>query len=235
MAMMVLKCQADASALVRQELVVALSRFAHQYPTKMVHAALELIEDERRRSASTLDEHKLSGYKSRQPTSSGANAGSSLERVHAADLLLKGGPQSSVYTVLWKALLNLAVDPAKNIAQLASQVVDKIHCQLFTSVSIDASLLQTFLPTSSTSLSMGDLSGVQVGNTLPGILSNSSTGLSAISVSNSGLSASVSQVLPMPAMYGPLQPQTHVYYYAQLPHQSTTPPLWALCCSHQWL
>ncbi|KAJ1329945.1 WD repeat-containing protein mip1 [Batrachochytrium salamandrivorans] len=178
---MILKCQADASALVRQELVVALSRFAHQYPTKMVHAALELIEDERRRSASTLDEHKLSGYKT--------------------------------------------VDPAKNIAQLASQVVDKIHCQLFTSVSIDASLLQTFLPTSSTSLSMGDLSGVSSGNTLPGILSNSSTGLSAISVSNSGLSASVSQVLPMPAMYGPLQPQTHVYYYAQLPHQSTTPPL----------
>ncbi|KAJ1329987.1 hypothetical protein BSLG_009838 [Batrachochytrium salamandrivorans] len=81
------------------------------------------------------------------------------------------------------------------------------------------------LPTSSTSLSMGDLSGVSSGNTLPGILSNSSTGLSAISVSNSGLSASVSQVLPMPAMYGPLQPQTHVYYYAQLPHQSTTPPL----------
>ncbi|KAJ1329986.1 hypothetical protein BSLG_009837 [Batrachochytrium salamandrivorans] len=46
MAMMVLKCQADASALVRQELVVALSRFAHQYPDKDGACCIELIEDE---------------------------------------------------------------------------------------------------------------------------------------------------------------------------------------------
>ncbi|EGF82048.1 hypothetical protein BATDEDRAFT_15995 [Batrachochytrium dendrobatidis JAM81] len=113
MAMFILKCHLDASALVRLELVVALSRFTQQYITHFVRVAQDLLEFEKKRSAATLDEP---------------------------------GNHSSVYTIVWKALLNLSVDPAKNIAQLASQVVDKIHYQLFMTSSSDPRVLQSLLP-----------------------------------------------------------------------------------------
>ncbi|KAL5035995.1 Target of rapamycin complex 1 subunit kog1 [Batrachochytrium dendrobatidis] len=228
MAMFILKCHLDASALVRLELVVALSRFTQQYTTHFVRVAQDLLEFEKKRSAATLDERKLSGYRgpSIAPQKDAENTESG--KFNLKDTLLKAGNHSSVYTIVWKALLNLSVDPAKNIAQLASQVVDKIHYQLFMTSSSDPRVLQSLLPSVSSNFSVGDSIG-GAGNGLINLTGSnlSSVGLGAMSVSNAMFASNVvdsnSLTLPPPAMHGPLQP-SHREFALQARQPPTPPP-----------
>ncbi|OUM63449.1 hypothetical protein PIROE2DRAFT_43380 [Piromyces sp. E2] len=92
LAISVLVATADASPLVRRELVIALSAIVHNYHSKFVHAA------------------------SSPSSSSNANASHSSH--------------NTIYSCVWKVLLNLSVDPYPEVAQLASCVVDDVNMHL---------------------------------------------------------------------------------------------------------
>ena len=129
MAMLILKSYSDASPLVRLELVVALSQLAQEYPNKFVNAAFEILEEDRKKVTMTLDERRLTGSRS----GGELNAFASISDRMRADMLLKGSMQGSLYTCVWKALLNLSVDPMTSIANASCSVLDNIHKRLLNS------------------------------------------------------------------------------------------------------
>ncbi|KAL2912002.1 Target of rapamycin complex 1 subunit kog1, partial [Polyrhizophydium stewartii] len=231
-AIALIKCYGDASPLVRLELTIAFSRFAHQYPDKFVSAATELMDEERKRTSATLDERKL--MDSRRSASHAAQA----DRMRMADMLARGSAhQGSLHSIVWKVLLNLSVDPAKNVAVLACQVVDKVHYRLFSSSSVEPSLLQTLLPPGSLAslgepLSQGALGSVTAalaaaGGTasgsiaIPGGSAASHTSTSVLPTQN--LVSASGSPLPLPALFGPLQPHHSYASMLGIPTAHTVP------------
>lgn len=103
----------DASPLVRRELLTTLSKLVALNMSRFAATALELMEEERKRSQSGGGDDKRS---------KGVNASN--------DPTLASSGQVSVYGCLLKVLLNLAVDPHPEIASLASSLVDYIIYQL---------------------------------------------------------------------------------------------------------
>jgi regulatory associated protein of mTOR len=127
----ILKSLTDASPVVRRELVVAFSRSVYDHQTKYVMTAVELIEEERVHTTSTLDERKL------------AKGTSIVDRLKVAEAFNKP-IQKSIYNIVWKAILSLSVDPHPAVSELGVQIVDKIMARVLTSGNYDhASLLIT--------------------------------------------------------------------------------------------
>ncbi|RUP46954.1 hypothetical protein BC936DRAFT_146332 [Jimgerdemannia flammicorona] len=112
----------DGSPIVRKELIIALSHIVHQSIFhKFVYAAYELLEEDRQRSVTTWDERKLSRGRS------------SDRRPNVSDGIFRSNSNATVYSCIWKALLNLSVDPHSEVANLARVVVDHVNNSLINS------------------------------------------------------------------------------------------------------
>ncbi|KAI8374753.1 raptor N-terminal caspase like domain-containing protein [Radiomyces spectabilis] len=109
----------DGSPIVRKEFVAALSHIVHQAGlTKFLAAASQTIEeDQSQRSVFGDDRNKFAKCRPGDwRSNSDSDFGSSS--------------YDSVYTVIWKALLNLSVDPHPDVAKAASVIVDHINYKL---------------------------------------------------------------------------------------------------------
>ncbi|KAG1056672.1 hypothetical protein G6F43_001453 [Rhizopus delemar] len=108
----------DGSPMVRREFVIALSHIVHQAGSaKFLTAASQTIEEDQRIS----DKAMLRG---------GVGATRQSEWRAALDGHFGSSSFDSVYAVLWKALLNLSVDPHPDVSKVASIVVDHITATL---------------------------------------------------------------------------------------------------------
>ncbi|CAO3689045.1 unnamed protein product [Rhizopus stolonifer] len=109
----------DGSPMVRRELVTALSHVVHQAgPAKFLAAASQTIEEDQRMSDKTVR------------GGSGGTAARQSEWRATLDGHFGSSSYDSVYAVLWKALLNLSVDPHPDVSKVASVVVDHITSML---------------------------------------------------------------------------------------------------------
>lgn len=99
MAVRLLPAAQDASPMVRRELVFALSRVVHLFPTKFRLVAYDLYTSHRRSATTTS-----------------ATSSQATFRVGF-----------TVYSSCWKVLLQLSVDPHPEVAWLAAVVVDDVH------------------------------------------------------------------------------------------------------------
>jgi regulator-associated protein of mTOR len=110
----------DGSPIVRKEFVIALSHIVHQSGhAKFVAAATQPVEEETaQRAAGHLDERAKIG-RSRN-----------VDRRQAMDGMFSSTSHDSVYAVIWKALLNLSVDPHPGVAEAAQTVVDYVNSKL---------------------------------------------------------------------------------------------------------
>ncbi|KAL0143777.1 WD repeat-containing protein mip1 [Mucor lusitanicus] len=114
-----LTVMSDGSPMVRKEFVIALSHIVDQAgPSKFLAAASQTIEeDQSQRSVFGEDRGKMM-------------RGRQSEWRAALDGHFGSSSYDSVYAVLWKALLNLSVDPHPDVASLAATVVDHINLLL---------------------------------------------------------------------------------------------------------
>lgn len=117
-----LKTLSDASPIVRRELVIALSRSLSDYESKYVMTAIELIEEERTQAISTLDERQFSIKKGT----------SVVDRFKVAEAYTRKTLQKSLYSIVWKAMLSLSVDPHPSVSELGIFCVDKIMTKVLT-------------------------------------------------------------------------------------------------------
>ncbi|KAG0761248.1 hypothetical protein G6F32_001269 [Rhizopus arrhizus] len=109
----------DGSPMVRRELVNALSHIVHQAgSSKFLEAASQTIEEDH------VNDKVLRevGAATRQPEWHGA-----------FDSHFGSSSYDSVYIVLWKALLNLSVDPHPDVSKSASIIVDHVISILLSS------------------------------------------------------------------------------------------------------
>ncbi|KAI8926902.1 raptor N-terminal caspase like domain-containing protein [Entophlyctis helioformis] len=200
MVMLMLKAHTDASPLVRQELVVALSRFVGEYTSRFCTVALELMDSERRRAGSVADGRRGQGGLDRVPSSSASSLSS----------------QGSLHTTVWKTLLCLSVDPAKNVAALASLVVDKVHFCMLTTPPTDSAAMLTvsMMPLGAGTIGAGDGPAGMLSGSGGGGLAGAA-GVTALTLGSSGsggggggssLLGGSGASLPPPALLGPLQP-----------------------------
>ncbi|CAO3678856.1 unnamed protein product [Umbelopsis vinacea] len=115
-----LVAMSDGSPIVRKEFVIALSHIVHQSGhAKFVAAATQTVEEETaQRAAGHLDERAKIG-RSRN-----------VDRRQAMDGMFSSTSHDSVYAVIWKALLNLSVDPHPGVAEAAQTVVDYVNSKL---------------------------------------------------------------------------------------------------------
>ncbi|KAI9355379.1 raptor N-terminal caspase like domain-containing protein [Zopfochytrium polystomum] len=112
---------ADASPIVRKELVIVLSKFASCHWNFCITAALELAKEDKKRFRRTSTESTSSD-------GSMQTNGPSTPR-----------PSQSIYMSCVKALYSLSADPFPYVAALASHVVDEISLELMTAHSITPS------------------------------------------------------------------------------------------------
>eukprot|EP00842_Homolaphlyctis_polyrhiza_P000215 jgi/Hompol1/1194/HPOL_002662-RA len=227
LATVMLGCHSDPSPLVRLELTVALSRFADQNSSKLVLAAMDLFEDERKRGTHANGRTGArSSNSARRPMSMVENASGSsgslfFEKnggLSSTGDSPKGSSHASLYSITFKALLNLSVDPARNVAWVASQVVDKIHFKLLTSPNLDPSTLQLLLAPNTPSVASGPFASlgynpaatdtsVTGGTSSSNLLSHESPAVDASNPLESNSIASTATLpLPSAAIHGPLIP-----------------------------
>lgn len=114
-----LTVMSDGSPMVRREFVIALSHIVDQAgPAKFLAAASQTIEeDQSQRSVFGEDRGKMM-------------RGRQSEWRAALDGHFGSSSYDSVYAVIWKALLNLSVDPHPDVAMAAATVVDHINALL---------------------------------------------------------------------------------------------------------
>jgi regulator-associated protein of mTOR len=114
-----LTVMSDGSPMVRREFVIALSHIVDQAgPSKFLAAASQTIEeDQSQRSVFGEDRGKI--IRGRQS-----------EWRAALDGHFGSSSYDSVYAVIWKALLNLSVDPHPDVSKAAAAVVDYINALL---------------------------------------------------------------------------------------------------------
>jgi regulator-associated protein of mTOR len=173
LAISVLVATADASPLVRRELVIALSAIVYNYHSKFVHAANELMEEERKRiSNNSEDMHYynasnfVKGKGSESPsTSSNANPNANANGNNNANANAShSSSHNTIYSCVWKVLLNLSVDPYPEVAQLASCVVDDVNMHLLNN-SFSENISNQYLQNNSGNMNMmsgvSDLSAAQ--------------------------------------------------------------------------
>ncbi|KAG0172829.1 hypothetical protein DFQ29_008217 [Apophysomyces sp. BC1021] len=120
-----LVAMSDGSAIVRKEFVIALSHIVKLAgPARFLQAASQIIEEDQSQRSNFMDER---GKMSRNRPSDW--------RV-AMDGHFGSTSYDSVYAVIWKALLNLSVDPHPDVSKAASTVVDQINSMLLSTPSI---------------------------------------------------------------------------------------------------
>ncbi|KAI7888798.1 raptor N-terminal caspase like domain-containing protein [Mucor mucedo] len=114
-----LTVMSDGSPMVRREFIIALSHIVDQAgPGKFLAAASQTIEeDQSQRSVFGEDRGKI--IRGRQS-----------EWRAALDGHFGSSSYDSVYAVIWKALLNLSVDPHPDVSKSAATVVDHINALL---------------------------------------------------------------------------------------------------------
>jgi regulator-associated protein of mTOR len=120
-----LVAMSDGSPIVRKELVIALSNIVHQAgPSNFLVAASQTIDEEQAQRSGNTNGNTKSRISS--PTNRSVSAALAEWRTNSNS---HSGSTSheSVYAVIWKALLNLSVDPHPDIAKAAATVVDHIN------------------------------------------------------------------------------------------------------------
>ncbi|KAI9477985.1 MAG: raptor N-terminal caspase like domain-containing protein [Benjaminiella poitrasii] len=122
-----LTVMSDGSPMVRKEFVVALSHVVdHAGTSKFLAAASQTIEEEQHQRSS---ENRNKGGLLRQTASS-------LEDYYFGSSSAAATSYDSIYLMIWKALLNLSVDPHPEVAKAASVVVDHINMVLLSTPTI---------------------------------------------------------------------------------------------------
>ncbi|KAF7731549.1 hypothetical protein EC973_009313 [Apophysomyces ossiformis] len=115
----------DGSPIVRKEFVIALSHIVKLTgPARFLQAASQTIEEDQSQRSNFADERGRIG-RSRQS-----------DWRAAMDGHFGSTSYDSVYAVIWKALLNLSVDPHPDVANAASTVVDHINSMLLNNPSM---------------------------------------------------------------------------------------------------
>ncbi|ORX88057.1 hypothetical protein K493DRAFT_237024 [Basidiobolus meristosporus CBS 931.73] len=146
----------DGSPMVRRELVIALSKVVHEYMNKFLQVAYELVEEDRKQSTQVTDDP--------------ASQRGRTERKAIPEQMFRSVNHNSVYTCVWKALINLSADPHNDVSMYAIKVVDYVHYQLInSSMSEEAASSLLHLPPPGASVS-----GYRNGSATPNSLSNSS-------------------------------------------------------------
>ncbi|KAG5458083.1 MAG: hypothetical protein BJ554DRAFT_1769, partial [Olpidium bornovanus] len=152
----------DGSHLVRREYVIALSKLVRLQESEFVAAANELIKDEepqKEQRSSTLDQRRTRSatnlvgaggsvdYAVASSTTVCTSAGLRDLLPHRKEVELGSPPASvnalnqltsrSVYSYLWKLLLQLSVDPHHDVSSVAKIVVDDVINQLLENLPAD--------------------------------------------------------------------------------------------------
>ncbi|KAJ3336924.1 hypothetical protein HDU93_001887 [Gonapodya sp. JEL0774] len=167
----VLAATADAGPLVRRELVVSLSKVVWLYSKKFVEAAFELLGEDEKRNLVDGGDDTTKAKRSQVPGGSqGVNGG--FGRAGGSDSVLRQSGQISVYSCIWKVLLNLSVDPHPEVASYASRVVDFINLQLVTANLLDTSTSLEATRTTGSAPPMMSLNGSSSSNPANGTLAN---------------------------------------------------------------
>ncbi|KAI8333711.1 raptor N-terminal caspase like domain-containing protein [Chlamydoabsidia padenii] len=126
-----LAAMSDGSPVVRKEFVIALSHIVHQAGANkfLVVASQTIDEDQPHRSKSTIA-NGTNGKVRSKPNNNRST--SSVLAEWRASMTAHYGSTSyeSVYAVIWKALLNLSVDPYADVAKSAAIIVDQINTML---------------------------------------------------------------------------------------------------------
>lgn len=135
----------DGSPLVRKEVVVALSALVQQFESQFTNVVVQWMEEERQKekSATVTGEvpggwNLVSGTTALQPSNSTSNMGGSfssndsysgesttVRRTYSSSTLA-GTTFSSVYMTVWKILVQLAMGPHKEVADMAKQIVNTL-------------------------------------------------------------------------------------------------------------
>lgn len=119
----------DSSPLVRKEFVIALSYIVHQTgPAKFLMAASQTIEEDYSQRHSSAADERGGKFGRNRPSEWRS---STMDGHHFGST-----SYDSVYAVIWKALLNLSVDPAPEVAKAASTVVDYVNSMLLHTPSV---------------------------------------------------------------------------------------------------
>ncbi|CAO3591263.1 unnamed protein product [Absidia cylindrospora] len=136
----------DGSPVVRKEFVIALSNIVHQAgPSKFLVAASQTLDEDQSHVSNGNDGDSVMtngnnnanvNGKARAPRPN--RSGSSILADWRANMNSHYGSTSygSVYAVIWKALLNLSVDPYPDVAKSAAIVVDHINTMLLDTPSV---------------------------------------------------------------------------------------------------
>jgi regulator-associated protein of mTOR len=134
----------DASSLVRRELIVALSKIVVLYQSRFASSAMELMDDDVKRVTRTMDDVADSvgsvgsaGMIMPKRADSMISTASSAGSFTVMKPQERSGGSTSVFSCLWKVLLNLSVDPHPEVAWEASSVVDYVMMELITSKQIN--------------------------------------------------------------------------------------------------
>ncbi|KAI7884176.1 hypothetical protein K492DRAFT_40086 [Lichtheimia hyalospora FSU 10163] len=136
-----LTAMSDGSPVVRREFIIAISHLVHQAgAAKFLVAANQTIEEDQPQSqqhhhtrSSTTVSAGSTSVRGRTPASSSSAVNSTSG---GSDTHFGSTSYDSVYAVLWKALLNLSVDPHPEVAKSAATVVDHINSVLLSTPSI---------------------------------------------------------------------------------------------------
>ena len=116
-----LNVMSDGSPMVRREFVIALSHIVDQAgPSKFLAAASQTIEEDQSQQRSVFGEDRGKIVRQGRPS----------EWRAALDGHFGSSSYDSVYAVIWKALLNLSVDPYPDVSKAAAAVVDYINALL---------------------------------------------------------------------------------------------------------
>lgn len=137
-----LVAMSDGSPVVRKEFVIALSQIVHQAGANkfLVAASQTIDEDQPLRlkssdngggNATTNGVNGKSRSKPNRPSSSVLAEWRASMNAHYGSTSYE-----SVYAVIWKALLNLSVDPFADVAKSAAIVVDQINMMLLDTPSV---------------------------------------------------------------------------------------------------
>ncbi|CAO3586558.1 unnamed protein product [Absidia cylindrospora] len=131
-----LVAMSDGSPIVRKEFVIALSNIVHQAgPNNFLVAASQTIDEEQAQrgdgggGSSDANGNNTNGNGKARISSRTNRPVSAVLADWRANMSSHYGSTSyeSVYAVIWKALLNLSVDPHPDVAKVAATVVDHIN------------------------------------------------------------------------------------------------------------
>ncbi|TGO84970.1 hypothetical protein BPOR_0445g00020 [Botrytis porri] len=118
----------DGNAMVRKELLVYFSKFIHRYESKFWVVAFEQLQEEREyRQSPPLDDgndHKMGLHYARMDN---RNKDGTIKAT------AQGLSHNSIFAVVWKHVLIMAIDPHPEVQRNATIIVDALHTSLLRS------------------------------------------------------------------------------------------------------